>query len=169
MPCRSIPMTCSRWPTAILRALEMPDDEQAARMHRMRTMVKDHNVYRWAANLLSDLTDIRIDAPERPETPVLPGEEPRKYAHDQDRTDCARTISVLYARAPLRGLAHKPLVRYANFSMAWRAVRTNPFITIWCGARERRIVECELPERFCQMAGRSRELRRLVGTSGRIG
>jgi alpha,alpha-trehalose-phosphate synthase [UDP-forming] len=64
--------------TAILRALEMPDDEQAARMHRMRTMVKDHNVYRWAANLLSDLTDIRIDAPERPETPVLPGEEPEE-------------------------------------------------------------------------------------------
>jgi len=60
---------------AILQALEMPDQEQAARIHRMRTTVKDHNVYRWAANLLSDLTDIRIDAPERQENLAAPGEE----------------------------------------------------------------------------------------------
>ena len=60
---------------AILRALEMPDDEQAVRMHRMRSKVKDHNVYRWAANLLSDLTEIRIDAPERQESSAAPGEE----------------------------------------------------------------------------------------------
>ena len=63
---------------AILRALEMPDDEQAARMHRMRTKVKEYNVYRWAANLLSDLTEIRIDAPERQENAVSPGEEPQE-------------------------------------------------------------------------------------------
>jgi trehalose 6-phosphate synthase len=63
---------------AILRALEMPDDEQAARMHRMRTKVKEYNVYRWAANLLSDLTEIRIDAPERQENVVSPGEEPQE-------------------------------------------------------------------------------------------
>jgi alpha,alpha-trehalose-phosphate synthase [UDP-forming] len=63
---------------AILRALEMPDDEQAARMYRMRTKVKDYNVYRWAANLLSDLTEIRIDAPERQENLVTPGEEPEE-------------------------------------------------------------------------------------------
>jgi alpha,alpha-trehalose-phosphate synthase [UDP-forming] len=63
---------------AILRALEMPDDEQAARMHRMRTKVKEYNVYRWAANLLSDLTEIRIDAPERQDNVVSPGEEPQE-------------------------------------------------------------------------------------------
>jgi trehalose 6-phosphate synthase len=63
---------------AILRALEMPDDEQAARMHRMRTKVKEYNVYRWAANLLSDLTEIRIDAPERQENVASPGEEPQE-------------------------------------------------------------------------------------------
>ena len=60
---------------AILRALEMPDEEQAARMHRMRASVKDHNVFRWAANLLSDLTEIRIDSPERQETPAPTPEE----------------------------------------------------------------------------------------------
>jgi trehalose 6-phosphate synthase len=62
--------------TAILRALEMPDQEQAARIHRMRATVKDHNVFRWAANLLSDLTDIRIDTPpERQENVVVAGDE----------------------------------------------------------------------------------------------
>jgi trehalose 6-phosphate synthase len=53
---------------AILRALEMPTEEETARMQRMRTSVREHNVYRWAANLLSDLTDIRIDTPDRTET-----------------------------------------------------------------------------------------------------
>jgi alpha,alpha-trehalose-phosphate synthase [UDP-forming] len=50
---------------AILRGLEMPSEEQATRMDHMRSQVRENNVYRWAANLLSDLTDIRIDAPER--------------------------------------------------------------------------------------------------------
>jgi trehalose-6-phosphate synthase/uncharacterized membrane protein affecting hemolysin expression len=50
---------------AILRALEMPTEEQATRMHHMRNIVRENNVYRWAANLLSDLTDVRIDTPER--------------------------------------------------------------------------------------------------------
>src|SRR5579862_8190724 len=63
---------------AILRALEMSDEEQGARIRRMRTTVKDHNVFRWAANLLSDLTDIRIDAPERQENAVAAGDEPEE-------------------------------------------------------------------------------------------
>jgi hypothetical protein len=35
----------------------------------MRHQVREHNVFRWAANLLSDLTEIRIDLPERLEAP----------------------------------------------------------------------------------------------------
>jgi alpha,alpha-trehalose-phosphate synthase [UDP-forming] len=50
---------------AIHRALEMPTEEQTTRMQHMRAIVRENNVYRWAANLLSDLTDIRIDTPER--------------------------------------------------------------------------------------------------------
>jgi alpha,alpha-trehalose-phosphate synthase [UDP-forming] len=53
---------------AILRALEMPTEEQGIRMQHLRGNVRENNVYRWAANLLSDLTDIRIDTPERIET-----------------------------------------------------------------------------------------------------
>ena len=50
---------------AIHRALEMPEQEQADRMQRMRHTVRQHNVYRWAAHLLSDLTEIRIELVER--------------------------------------------------------------------------------------------------------
>ena len=50
---------------AIHRAIEMPEEQQSLRMQRMRQIVREHNIYRWAANLLSDLTEIRIDAPER--------------------------------------------------------------------------------------------------------
>jgi trehalose-6-phosphate synthase len=54
---------------AIPSALEMPEAEQAKRMQWMRRAVKEHNIYLWAANLLSDLTEIRIEATtERPET-----------------------------------------------------------------------------------------------------
>jgi alpha,alpha-trehalose-phosphate synthase [UDP-forming] len=68
------PYDVQQMAAAILRALEMPDEEQAIRMHRMRAKVKDHNVYRWAANLLSDLTEIRIDTPERQDIIATPGE-----------------------------------------------------------------------------------------------
>ncbi len=52
---------------AIHQALEMPESEQVRRMQWMRRAVKEHNIYRWAANLLSDLTEIRTDTPERAE------------------------------------------------------------------------------------------------------
>ena len=48
----------------IHQALEMSPEEQALRMARMRKIIHEHNVYRWAANLLSDLTEIRIAVPE---------------------------------------------------------------------------------------------------------
>jgi trehalose-6-phosphate synthase len=49
---------------AIHRALEMPDKEQVERMRRMRQQVREHNIYRWAANLLTDLADVRVEHPE---------------------------------------------------------------------------------------------------------
>jgi trehalose-6-phosphate synthase len=52
---------------AIYRVLEMSTEEESSRMQRMRARVREYNVYRWAANLLSDLTEIRIDTPERVE------------------------------------------------------------------------------------------------------
>lgn len=52
---------------AIQRALEMPTEEQVTRMQHMRANVREYNIYRWAAHLLSDLTEIRIDTPDRVE------------------------------------------------------------------------------------------------------
>jgi len=50
---------------AIYQALEFNEEEQTARMARMRKIVYEHNVYRWAANLLSDLTEIRVESADK--------------------------------------------------------------------------------------------------------
>ena len=65
------PYDVSQLAAAIHRALEMPEGEQAERMQRMRHDVRERNIYRWAAHLLSDLTEIRIEIPpDRSEVPV---------------------------------------------------------------------------------------------------
>ena len=61
------PYDVSQLSEAIHLALEMPETEQAKRMQWMRRVVREHNIYRWAANLLSDLTEIRIEPAERAE------------------------------------------------------------------------------------------------------
>jgi trehalose 6-phosphate synthase len=45
---------------AIHLALQMPAGERRARMQRMRTTVKENNVYRWAASLIGELGDLRV-------------------------------------------------------------------------------------------------------------
>lgn len=52
----------------IRRALEMPTEERRIRMQQMRRTVKEHNVYRWAADLISELAEVRLDVPEAVET-----------------------------------------------------------------------------------------------------
>ena len=65
------PYDVSQLADSIHRALEMSEEEQSTRMQRMRNNVREHNIYRWAAHLLSDLTEIRVEIPERVETPQL--------------------------------------------------------------------------------------------------
>jgi trehalose-6-phosphate synthase/uncharacterized membrane protein affecting hemolysin expression len=43
-------------------ALEMDPLERSARMHRLRQVVKEFNIYRWAADLISGLSEIRLDS-----------------------------------------------------------------------------------------------------------
>jgi len=50
---------------AIHQGLEMSRGERRKRMQRMRRHVMDHNVYRWAANILGDLRDLRIENSEQ--------------------------------------------------------------------------------------------------------
>ena len=63
------PYDVSQLADTIHRALEMSEKEQATAMGRMRDKVREHNIYRWAAHLLSDLTEIRVESTERVEAP----------------------------------------------------------------------------------------------------
>jgi trehalose 6-phosphate synthase len=57
---------------AIHRGLEMTASDRRQRMQRMRRQVMEHNVYRWAANVLGDLREVRVDTVDvRPEAVVL--------------------------------------------------------------------------------------------------
>jgi trehalose 6-phosphate synthase len=47
---------------AIHTVLTMPDEEKSSRMDRMRAVVKEHNVYRWAGNLIGELAEVRVGA-----------------------------------------------------------------------------------------------------------
>ena len=47
---------------SIRAALEMPPEERRARMIRMRHSVVDHNIYRWAGLLLSELARIPVES-----------------------------------------------------------------------------------------------------------
>jgi trehalose-6-phosphate synthase len=49
--------------SAILTALKMSTEEQETRMAHMRRVVREHNVFRWAGNLLSALAEIRLEKP----------------------------------------------------------------------------------------------------------
>jgi glycosyl transferase family 20 len=64
---------------AIHTALSMPPDERQARMQRMRAVVQENNVYRWAGDLIGELAAIRLapagaNGKVQPETrgPLLP-------------------------------------------------------------------------------------------------
>jgi trehalose-6-phosphate synthase len=46
---------------AIHQGLEMNRAERRVRIQRMRRHVMEHNIYRWAANILGDLHELRIE------------------------------------------------------------------------------------------------------------
>lgn len=46
---------------AVHRALDMPREERRVRMQQMRKQVMEHNIYRWAAMILGDLRDVRLE------------------------------------------------------------------------------------------------------------
>jgi trehalose 6-phosphate synthase len=57
---------------SIRQALEMNEEQQGEMMSRMRKIVLENNVYRWAANLISDLSEIRVQSSERQEAMHAP-------------------------------------------------------------------------------------------------
>jgi len=54
---------------AIRTALEMEPEEKQLRVQRMRKIIEEHNIYRWAGTLIAELCDLRLDheddSPER--------------------------------------------------------------------------------------------------------
>jgi trehalose 6-phosphate synthase len=55
---------------AIHQGLEMAPAERRSRMQRMRSHIMDHNIYRWAASILGDLRELRIETPADPNHPA---------------------------------------------------------------------------------------------------
>ena len=49
---------------AIRAALEMQPEEKQMRMQRMRKLVRENNVYRWAGTLIGELCEVRLDVAE---------------------------------------------------------------------------------------------------------
>jgi trehalose 6-phosphate synthase len=61
------PYDVDQMANAIHQALEFSEEEQFQRMSRMRKIVYERNIYRWAASLLSDLTEIRVETGDKTE------------------------------------------------------------------------------------------------------
>jgi trehalose 6-phosphate synthase len=55
---------------SIRHALEMRPEERRQRMARMRTTVRENNIYRWAGNLIGELCEIRTV--KTPPTVIMP-------------------------------------------------------------------------------------------------
>jgi trehalose 6-phosphate synthase len=75
---------------AIRHALEMDTEERKTRMQRMRKVVREHNIYRWASTLIAELCEVRLDEPANKESQLqrLPGERsPEAVPVDQATDD----------------------------------------------------------------------------------
>jgi alpha,alpha-trehalose-phosphate synthase [UDP-forming] len=54
---------------AIRFALEMDMEERRRRIQRMRRVVREHNIYRWAGNLIAELCEVRLEEPGEVRSP----------------------------------------------------------------------------------------------------
>ncbi|HET7208006.1 MAG TPA: trehalose-6-phosphate synthase [Terriglobales bacterium] len=71
------PYDIGRTAEAIRYALEMDPTERQTRMRRLRQVVKEQNVYRWASDLISRLCDIRPEIAE----PIVESVQPLSKAN----------------------------------------------------------------------------------------
>ena len=61
------PYAIEEFAESIKGAIEMPADEKRRRMMRMREIVSKNNIYLWAANIITDLTEVKNTKPLRKE------------------------------------------------------------------------------------------------------
>src|SRR5580658_8647806 len=50
---------------AIRAALEMEPEEKQMRVHQMRKIIREHNIYRWAGSLVTELCELRLDVADQ--------------------------------------------------------------------------------------------------------
>jgi trehalose-6-phosphate synthase len=74
------PYDTSELADSIHSALTMQAEEQALRMRRMRLVLRENNVYRWAGNLIDELARIRVEAGDPDLAIALDTREPRRIA-----------------------------------------------------------------------------------------
>jgi trehalose-6-phosphate synthase len=53
------PYSIEEFADAIKFAVEMPVDEKQKRMQEMQNIIRENNVYRWAANIITELTSLK--------------------------------------------------------------------------------------------------------------
>ena len=53
------PYSIEEFADSIKLALQMPQDEKTKRMEKMRRVVSENNIYRWAGNIITELTSLR--------------------------------------------------------------------------------------------------------------
>jgi alpha,alpha-trehalose-phosphate synthase [UDP-forming] len=55
---------------AIRAALEMEPEDKQMRVHRMRKVIREQNIYRWAGNLITELCELRLDVADHAQEKV---------------------------------------------------------------------------------------------------
>ena len=53
------PYSIEEFADAIKSAIEMPAEEKKKRMSHLRSIISENNVYRWAANIITELTSLK--------------------------------------------------------------------------------------------------------------
>ena len=67
------PYDAEQMAEAIRSGLEMDPGEKKDRMERMRAILKERNIYRWAGDLITSLSKVRLQSPPSPPPGSTPG------------------------------------------------------------------------------------------------
>jgi trehalose-6-phosphate synthase len=54
------PYAVDHFAEAIRKAVEMPKEERQRRMQKMREVVSENNIYKWAADIISELVKLDV-------------------------------------------------------------------------------------------------------------
>jgi len=117
---------------------------------------------RWGSQSASDLTEIRIDAPERQDSIVTPG-EPEEVRHEQWERTAGRTVSIILTVDGVARIEDRKANRCANFCTAWRRARDDSIYHQWLRAQQRRFVNGNASNDFGKMGGAIAECGGLSG------